>query len=240
MHESSFIDPPLAVTTGIGEPARAILVRHERDLERAFLALRLSMGPTVLLLGGAGKIAPAHASRLRPFFERTVVPAIAALGAAVVTGGTDAGVMRSIGSANLVASTRVRLIGVAPFAKVRVTGSDGTTPLARGHGDFVLTPGADWGDESRVLDALARRLGGPRPPVLLVNGGEIALAEVARARAGGSHVIVAAGSGRAADEIAARIRADASMSEHDTTVIELDDEAETLARALRRSAHDQA
>ncbi len=231
---------PLAVMTAIGEAAHAMFVRNVSDLERAVRGLGLPTGPTVLLLGGAGKIDPQHADRLPPFFERVVVPAFATLGAAVVTGGTDAGVMQSVGAASLAAPTHLELIGVAPHARVRVPGSDGHTPLARGHRAFVLTPGAQWGDESSVLHALARRLGGPRPPVLLVNGGDIAMAEVNRARAGGSHLIVVAGSGRAADVLAAAartgatgMRADRRMPENDLTVIDLDDGVEALVQALR-------
>jgi len=116
----------------------------------------------------------------------------------------------------------------------------GSMPLARGHHSFVLTSGEDWGDESPFLHALARRLGGPRPPVLLVNGGEIAMAEVDRARASGSHLVVLAGSGRAADALAAAARigttgrqADREMSENAPTVIDLDDGVEALVEALR-------
>lgn len=236
------MDGPLAVMTATGDAAQAMVVRDEPDLERAVRGLGLAIGPTVLLLGGAEKIDPWHEARLRPFFERVVVPAIATFGATVVTGGTDAGVMRSVGAASLAAQTAIELIGVAPYAKVLAPGSAGRIPLARGHRAFVLTPGADWGDESPLLHALARRLGGPRPPVLLVNGGEIATAEVKRARADGSHLVVVAGSGRAADELAAAARAaparshsDPRMSDTGPTVIDLDDGPEGLVEALRRS-----
>ena len=202
MHEPP-MDGPLPVMTATGGTAQAMVVRDESDLERAVRGLGLAIGPTVLVLGGADGIDPRYEARLRQFFERVVVPAIAALGARAVTGGTDAGVMRIVGAANLAAATAIELIGVAPYARVLAPGSAGRMPLARGHRAFVLTPGADWGDESPLLHALARRLGGPCPPVLLVNGGEIARSEVKRARAAGSHLVVVAGSGRAADELAA-------------------------------------
>jgi hypothetical protein len=221
------------VTTALGESADAVFVPDEADLDDAIRTLGLARGFTVLVLGGADSTDLEDVVRLTPFLETVVVPAIATLGATVVTGGTDAGVMRAMGAASLAAREPIPIVGVAPFALVRVPGSVGSVPLARGHRAFVLTAGSAWGDESPMLDALARRLGG-RPPVLLINGGAIALAEVDRARAGGSHVVVVAGSGRAADGVAAAARARPQLPGQGMTVIGLDDGVLDLIRALRR------
>jgi hypothetical protein len=49
--------------------------------------------PVVVLIGGADGLDNAHLARLRPLFEEGLVPLVEALGACVIDGGTDAGVM---------------------------------------------------------------------------------------------------------------------------------------------------
>ena len=174
------------MTTGDGRDARAVVISDERDIDVAFAALGVGPGPAVLLIGGASNIEPDEVDRLERFFTRAFVPAVGRFGAVVLTGGTDEGVMRFVGSANIRADRPVRLVGVAPFAKVTAPGSTGTTPLARGHAEFVLVPGDEWGDESAILRAMASKLSGGTALIMLVNGGEVASDEAAHGLAGGS------------------------------------------------------
>lgn len=160
----------------------------------------------MLLFGGAGKLDVRHAARIDRFFAAAFMPAVAGLGAIVIDGGTDAGVMRMVGRARDLARERFRIVGVAPFGKVRVPGSEGLTELAPGHTDFVLVPGEDWGAESRWFHPVASCLSSGRIVTVLVNGGPIALEEVGRSIERSGLVLVVDGTGRAADDVAAAIR----------------------------------
>ncbi|WP_254721889.1 DUF4231 domain-containing protein [Kovacikia minuta] len=102
-------------------------------------------------------------------------------------------------------------MGVAPVGKVALIDtpflpSEGTA-LEPNHTHFVFAPGNKWGDESPWLTTIATTLAGDRRSLtLLINGGEIALVEVVESVKAGRPVVVIAGSGRLADEIATAIR----------------------------------
>src|SRR5438876_8878179 len=84
-------------------PVAPVSVHVERlaDLESALIELGLDGGrPTIVVAGGAGGLAEPELDRLRPLFTELVLAA-ARLGAAVVDGGTDAGVMRLLGRARV-------------------------------------------------------------------------------------------------------------------------------------------
>ena len=71
----------------------------------------------------------------------------------------------------------------------------------------MLVPGERWGDETPWLLRVAALLAGDRPSLtLLVNGGAVALGEVAASIEADRPVLVAGGSGRAADTLAAAMR----------------------------------
>jgi hypothetical protein len=71
------------------------------------------------------------------------------------------------------------------------------------HTHFLLVPGDHWGDESPWIARVATLLAGEAPSVtLLVNGGEISRQDVAHSLAAGRPVLVVAGTGRLADELA--------------------------------------
>ena len=99
------------------------------------------------------------------------------------------------------ARSRVRLLGVAPLGMLDGQGGDVTTEP---HHDVIVgAPGAAWGDETpemeRVIDALSS---GCRVVAVLLGGGEVSLAEVEGQLRAGRPVVVVAGSGRLADELA--------------------------------------
>lgn len=223
-----------------GGEARAIRVTDESDLDRALAALAVSPGPVVLLVGGAAGLEARVRTGIERFFRDTFVPAIAATGATVLDGGTDAGVMRLVGAERERAGGAWRLIGVAPFGKVRVPGSPGDTDLAPGHTDVILVPGDAWGDESRWFHLIAERLSPDRTVTILVNGGPIALDEIEQSIDRGGRVLVVDGSGRAADDIGAamgeladtgsrpaRVAASAAVE-----IVSIDIETADLARRL--------
>jgi hypothetical protein len=186
-----------------GGRARAVQVSTTDDLENALAALGLPRGPVVLLFGGAGKVATDDLDRIRAFVRTAFIPAMERVGGIVIDGGTDAGVMRIAGEERVRAGGRIRMVGVAPFGKVRVPGSPGSTALARGHTDFVLVPGAEWGSEVSWFHRIADRLALGTSVTVLVNGGPIALDEIEQSIDLGRRVIVIDGTGRAADDLAA-------------------------------------
>lgn len=209
MRRPSATDPPtLSVEVAGGGRARALRVAAEADLGRVLAALAVPPGPVVLLIGGAAGLGGDGQARIERFFRDAFVPAVAAIGATVLDGGTDAGVMRLIGAERERQNSAWRLIGVAPFAKVRAPGSPGETELARGHTDFILVPGDAWGDESRWFHLIADRLAPDHAVTILVNGGPIALDEIEQSIERGGPVLVVDGSGRAADDIGAAVRED--------------------------------
>jgi hypothetical protein len=162
-------------------------------------------GPVLVVVGGAAGLEPTD--DLAEAFTRGVVPAVVASGAIVLDGGTDAGVMALVGAAREATSAGFPLIGVAARGTVSLGTGDGranAAPPARGHSHLVLVPGDEWGDESEWLSAAAAVVAGGRPTVtLLANGGPISRVDVRLGLAEGRPLVVLAGTGRLADELAA-------------------------------------
>jgi hypothetical protein len=167
--------------------------------------------PTLItLVGGAGGLSPDDLARLLPLFEGALVPAAQTMEAVVLDGGTDVGVMRLMGQARTAREGTFPLIGVAVDRTVILPGEDAprpdAAPLEPNHTHFVLVPGEDWGDESLWLNQISEEVGKSVPTVtILINGGEIARRDVAFTLAAGQPVLVLAGSGRLADELAASV-----------------------------------
>ena len=166
-------------------------------------------GPTavLILIGGASKMSDTELESQLALFDEAVVPVCAELGVTVVDGGTDAGVMGSMGRASVHATRAIPLVGVAPAALVDVPGepTDETERerLEPNHQFFVLVPGGAWGDESPWLTAVGLVIADGMPVLeLLVNGGEISKMDVTQAISAGVPVIAVDGTGRTADELA--------------------------------------
>lgn len=186
--------------------ARAVRVQEERHLDPALAALGLDRGrPALVLVGGAGDLPDAQG--LSPLFAE-IVALSERLRTSVVDGGTDAGIMRLVGKARAAARARFPLVGVAAEGTVVIPGGppgrEDAAPLEPNHSHFVLVPGSEWGDEVPWLGRVAEALVGRAPAAtLLVNGGEVARRDVKASVEAGRAVVVVAGSGRVADELAA-------------------------------------
>jgi hypothetical protein len=174
------------------------------ELPAALAGLQLPRSsPVLVLIGGAGGLDEAAVARLRPFFDDALAPLAGALDASVVDGGTSAGVMDLMGRARAELGGTFPLVGVAAEGTVTPTG---TATLQPDHSHVLLVPGSGWGDESPWLTHVADQLAGESPSVtVLVNGGEIALDDVARSVKAGRPVLVLDGSGRVADALAAAL-----------------------------------
>jgi SLOG in TRPM, prokaryote len=191
-----------------GRTATAVRVDQASDMPGALAALGLrGPRPVVVVIGGAGGLDAGDLDRLRPLFERALVPVAERLGAFVIDGGTDAGVMHLLGRARSACGATFPLIGVAAAGTVSFPGAPSehkdAAPLDADHTHFVLVPGRDWGVESPWIARVGTELAGGSPSAtVLVNGGEIAYADVQYSLAAGRPVLAIAGSGRTADELA--------------------------------------
>lgn len=192
--------------------ARAIKVQQGTDLSVALKKIGLHPPrPVLVVIGGASKLSDADLARVRSLFVEALAPLAKALGAIVVDGGTDAGVMRLMGQARAAIAAKFPLVGVTPVGLATLphspSSSPEASPLEPHHTHFVLVPGSSWGDESPWLSRVASTLSGKVPSaVVLVNGGEITWKDVSYNVKANRPVIVVAGSGRVADILAAALR----------------------------------
>lgn len=167
----------------------------------------------------------------------------AELGAVVVDGGTDAGVMRMAGAARASSMQAGRrafpLVGVVAEGLLR--SAEPRAVLDPNHSHRVLVPGDQWGDETVWLFDVAQEIAGSRPiRTVLVNGGPIAQTELEESVRRGVPVTVIAGTGRAADDLAG-----AAPGGHHSELIEVADSTDVaklrqvLGAALRGGAMDE-
>lgn len=204
------MEKPFRIATSNGLTARAIRVHSPHDLSTAMGELDFySPRPILVILGGAGKMSEADLSRLRLLFTQVLAPLVEELGASVVDGGTDFGVMQMIGEARAEISGTFSLIGVTPVGKVVIpnqTPPEEVAALEPHHTHFVLIPGSDWGEESPWLADVATVLAKGSPSVaVLVNGGEISKKDVSESLRANRPVLAVAGSGRFADALVAAL-----------------------------------
>jgi hypothetical protein len=166
--------------------------------------------PVVVVVGGAGGLSGTELDGLRPVFQTGLLPVLEERGAVGIDGGTHAGVMRLFGEARAEALASFPLVGVAAGGTVRLpddpTAPDDAADLDPHHTHLILVPGDEWGAEAPWIARIATELSGTLPAVtVLVNGGEIAYADVRRSVEAGRPVVTVAGSGRTADQLAAAL-----------------------------------
>ena len=209
------MEKPFKIATENGLTALAIQVQFPEELSTALGELALhSPRPILVVVGGASKLSEADLSCLRLLFVKVLAPLAEELGASVVDGGTDVGVMQMMGQARAETAATFPLIGVTPVGKVALSAqipSSEVTPLEPHHTHFVLVPGSNWGDESPWLARIASVLASGAPSfTVLVNGGEIAWKDVSENLKTNRPLLVIAGSGRLADTLAAALRGEAT------------------------------
>lgn len=154
--------------------------------------------PTIVIVGGAGGMSEEDMARVERFFEEHLVPFAIRKNAAIIDGGTDSGVMGSIGRARQRAGGHFPLVGVVAREIEKIE-----SMLELHHTHFILCPGSNWGDESEWIAAAASALSGKQPTVaILINGGKITWEDARLNIQYGRPVLIAEGSGRAADVIA--------------------------------------
>jgi len=221
------------IETAQGVDGDTLLRRLEVPPPRGSLIVNGTTAPLGSGLDGLGEL-----------LARGVADVAVSDGLTVVTGATDAGIFSLLGAA--MAGATAPLIGVAPLGLVswpdRPPAGPDLEPLESHHSHFVLVEGQEWGDETGTLLALAQALGTRAPSAaVLCGGGEVARNETLGHVRAGRPVVVLAGSGRLADELAAAVAGtlppgDPSLTEMaggDLLVCPLSAGAEALAAALR-------
>lgn len=153
---------------------------------------------TLVLVGGAGGMSEALIEQTMLFFRDQVAPFVARHGITVVDGGTDSGIMRAIGLARAYHQASFPLIGVCVEKILR----ESPEYIEQNHSHLLLTPGSDWGDEVPFLHRVPTYLAGDAPSMtLMFNGGQITWSDAEASITQKRMVLVAEGSGRAADDI---------------------------------------
>jgi hypothetical protein len=192
--------------------AQVIRVYQLAELSSALRELGIDYPrPTVVLVGGASGVSSDELTHLHQFFVKVLAPLAESAGAAIIDGGTDAGVMRLMGQARAEIKAMFPLIGVAATGTIALSLDVLARPhnelLEPHHSHFMLVPGSQWGDESSWIAHVADELAGRKPSVtVLVNGGEIAWDDIAESVRATRPVIVIEGSGRTADTLASAMR----------------------------------
>jgi hypothetical protein len=140
-----------------------------------------------------------------------VAQAAEAVGAAVVDGGTSAGVMKLTGQARARRPQALDvLVGVAPKGLVTYPGgqerqggqAEQGVALDENHTHFILADSAEWGGETHLLMTVAQQLaGGGHVAVVLAGGESGARSEVLEAARRGWPVFVLTGTGDLADTL---------------------------------------
>jgi hypothetical protein len=189
--------------------ALGVRVSKANELSLALAALGLHPPrATLVVVGGAGGFDDVDMNRMRALFVSGIAPVLEKYGAVGVDGGTFAGVMQLFGEAR--AGAEFPLVGVVAAGTVQLPGTQaprqGAVELEPRHTHFVIVPGDQWGAETPWIAETATFLADGAPSVtVLINGGEIAYADVERSVQAGRSVVVVAGSGRTADEFAAAL-----------------------------------
>ena len=230
---------------------RAVVITAPRDASvQAIidaLGVRSPRG-LIMLFGGAAGLDDSRKAHLATLFAEGVTPVAAELGALIIDGGTQSGVMAIMGEAAAQHPGSCQLLGIAPKGKIahpEIVGgsavSDGA-PLEPHHSHFVLVESAEWGGETTTMLELARAFNAPIVAVL-VNGGAIAADEALQSVRNGWPLLVLEGSGRFADELSAAVRDGQSAKSAELSEIarsgrvalfHVDDAAEKLRDELRQ------
>jgi len=237
------------ITFENGNHAVVITAPRDASAKEILDALGITSPRAVILLfGGAAGLDDSRKAHLATLFADGVIPVAVELGALIVDGGTQSGVMAIMGEAVAQHPRRCQLLGIAPKGKIghpEITGaaavSDGA-PLEPNHSHFVLVESAEWGGETGKLLEVARAFNAPIVAIL-INGGAIAADEALQSVRNGWQLLVIEGSGRFADELSAAVHADQSAKSVEASEIarsghvalfHVNEPAVTLKDELRR------
>jgi hypothetical protein len=230
---------------------RAVVITAPRDIDVQTILEALDFAqPHALMMvfGGAKGLDDSRKARVAELFNHAIAPVAAELGALIIDGGTQSGVMAMMGEAVARDGRRSHLLGIAPKGKITDPEIAGATavadgaPLEANHSHFVLVESNEWGGETTKMLELARAFNAPIVAIL-VNGGAIAADESLQTVRNGWQLLVFEGSGRFADELSAAVRDGRSAKSDEISEIarsgrvalfHVDEPASTLKIQLRR------
>ncbi len=175
---------------------QAVVVTAGRDADAQSILKTLDIAQPqalIMVFGGAKGLDDSRKARLVEVFTNAIAPAAAELGALVMDGGTQSGVMAMMGEAFARDGRRSQLLGIAPAGKVSYPGGQTDASIVNGaslepnHSHFILVESDEWG-------------------TMLINGGQIAGSEALQSVRNGWQLFVIEGTGRFADELSAAVR----------------------------------
>ena len=191
--------------------ARCVFPEDQESLAQAISALDLKNSqPVIVLIGG-------YIQKQHLDITQEAIQVIAEVAqdcrALVSSGGTDMGVMASIGQIRAQCQYDFPLVGITVEALVTWPKGPQSThflwwgqkrgPLEPHYSHFILVPGTQFGDESPwIADAAAFLSQGYRSVTILLNGGSVARLDIDLSLQMSRPVIALAGTGRYADELA--------------------------------------
>lgn len=183
-----------------GATVKAVNIAEDREIPEALRQFGISYPkPVIVLVGGAGGI-----GWWDKFPMRKAIRIVARLAeetqAAVIDGGTQAGIMTEIGRQRKRNKFSFPLMGVI-FDSLLMQEKPQNV-LDPNHTHFFLIPGDNWGDESSWISKIATVLAGDQKSItVLVNGGRISRTDVEYSLMENRPTFVMRGTGRMADEI---------------------------------------
>jgi hypothetical protein len=181
------------------------------ELPQAISALHLKdQYPVIVLIGG--EIDKKNAAMTQQAVQ-TISKLAQDLGAAVICGGTNMGIMSEIGHTRRRNHHKFPLVGIAPAELVTwPRGPESTKFLWWGkqrwqleshYSHFILVPGNHFGDESPwIIDTATLLSRNQRSVTILINGGEVSRKDIELSLESGRPVIALSRTGRLADELA--------------------------------------
>jgi predicted Rossmann-fold nucleotide-binding protein len=199
------------IAFGKSSTALCALPNDIEELEQAVAQMGVVDRPVIVLIGG--HILPEHANVTVQAIE-VIAKTAEVLDAALICGGTDVGVMAAVGKSRGRNGFQFPLIGIAPEGIVTwPEGPRNGNLLLQGkereqleshHSHFILVPGSEFGDETKWIVRAATMIatGRNKSVMVLANGGKVSQMDVEEGLQADRPLIVLAGTGRLADEIA--------------------------------------
>jgi TRPM family ion channel len=185
-----------AVSCPIGTPSVDLLSSLDIQQPRSL----------IMITGGASGMSEDLNSQLAQLFTHGIAYVASSVGAIIIDGGSQAGVMKMIGLGVKEYPSGLPLLGISAAGRSPYPGKRGDqmgTPLDPNHSHFILVETDKRGGETETMYELAALLSRTCPSVaVLVNGGPITVEEVVYNVRQGRPIIVIEGSGRFADKIA--------------------------------------
>ena len=194
------------ITFDATHTAIAIRVHPHVSPDHALAALRLPEYAGVLVVhGGAGQMDDQHMEATQRFLIDSISPLAEKHRLLIIDGGTLSGAAQVLGDARAAINGSYSLVGVVPEDRVSYPGGPSSSEvriaLDGDHSHFILVQGPEFGDESSLLVGMLRAVRRPGA-ALVINGGEIVLAEAQMHVTQGNPIITLDGSGRLADQLA--------------------------------------